>query len=69
MREKDYVTRVDICASDLLPLILSVYPKLTRCNTHGSEALEVLHALKDNCSFEEEEHPKLHQTEVPVVIE
>ena len=44
-------------------------PELTSCDTHGSQTLEILHALKHDSSFEKEEHPKLHETEVPVVVE
>ena len=46
-----------------------MHPELTSCDTHSSETLEILHALKHDCSFEKEQHPKLHKTKVPVVVE
>jgi len=46
-----------------------VDPDLTGFDTHGTKALEVVEALEDNGALKEEKHPKLHQTEVPVVVE
>ena len=46
-----------------------MYPELACGHSHGSQALEVLHTLKHDSSLEEKEHPELHETEIPVVVE
>lgn len=44
-------------------------PELTGVHSHGPEPLEIVEALEHDGALEEEKHPELHQTEVPVVVE
>ena len=67
--EEYYVTWEDVITSAQLPFAFTMNKYLPGCDAHSPQALEALNSLEHDSSLKEEEHPQLHQTEVPVVIQ
>jgi len=51
------------------PLVQAVDPDRLRGHPHGSQTLEVLQSLENDCSLKNEKHEQGHQGEVPILIQ